>query len=224
MEKFNSTLRDEDNLKGIPRLNLQLFADGEGSGDGEGTGEGDTSKQGQDKDDNKDDNRSEPKTYTQEEINQLLQKEGDRRVTSAREKFEKEFKEKLEKEKREAERLANLSSDEKEKELLEQSKKDIEERERAIKQKELKLDAIDVLSDKKLPIKFADMLLKDDAESTMDNIKLFEKEWQEAIDAAIIEKLKKKSPGFGNEDGIGSTSSIANSRNKEYKPEINPWG
>ena len=223
METINSTLRDEDNLKGIPKLNLQLFADVEGSGDGEGTGEGDSTNQGQGQDNNTD-NSSETKTYTQEELNQLLQKEGDRRVTSAREKFEKEFKEKLEKEKSEAERLANLSADEKEKELLEQSKKDIETREKAIKQKELKLDAIDVLSDRKLPIKFADMLLKDDAESTMENIKLFEKEWESAIDAAVTEKLKKKSPGFGNEDGARSTSSIANSRNKEYKPEINPWG
>jgi len=31
---------------------------------------------------------TEPKTYTQEEVNALLQSEGDRRVTSAREKFE----------------------------------------------------------------------------------------------------------------------------------------
>lgn len=211
----NSTLRDEDNLKGTKefKMNLQLFNDG-GSGDnGEGNPPSDPPT----------DPPAELKTYTQEELDKLLQQEGDRRVTSAREKFEKEYKEKLEKEKKEAERLANLSVEEKEKELLEQTKKDIEEREKALKLKELKLDAIDILADKKLPIKFADMLLKDDAESTLDNIKIFEKEWQEAIDAAVTERLKGKTPPAGNGDIGNDVSSIAKLRNQEHKPELNPW-
>lgn len=222
MEKLFATLRDEDNLKGLTRLNLQFFADDGGEG-GEGEDKGNDGDN-----QNKEPNNDPNKTYTQEELDKLIQSEADKRVSSAletaRTKWEKEYQEKLEREKKEAERLANLSAEEKEKELLEKTKRDIEERERTIKLKELKLDAIDILVEKKLPVKFADMLLKDDAESTMDNIKLFEKEWQEAIDAAVTEKLKGKSPKLGIEDGGNDISSIASERNKEYKPELNPWG
>ena len=53
---------------------------------------------------------------TLEELQALLQKEGDKRVSSARKKFESEFKSKLEAEREEAARLAKLSKAERERE------------------------------------------------------------------------------------------------------------
>jgi hypothetical protein len=159
----------------------------------------------------KDESKEEPKAYSEEEVQKRVQSETDKRVTqalkTAQEKWEAEFKSKIEQERKEAERLAKLSGEEKEKELLEKAKKEIEERERALRLKELKLDAIDILTDKKLPVKFADMLLKDNAETTMENIKVFEKEWKEAIESAVNERLKGTTPKVG---GSGGT-------------EHNPW-
>ena len=45
-----------------------------------------------------------PKTYTEEEVQALLQKEGDRRVSSAQKKWEKDLENKM----AEAEKLRNM--------------------------------------------------------------------------------------------------------------------
>ena len=184
MKKHKSTLRDFGNLKGI---NLQLFADDKQTEETEET-----------VDDKQTEEKEETKTYTQEELDKLLQSETDRRVTEAlktsRAKWEKEYKEKLEKEKKEAERLSKLSADEREKELLKQKEEELAEKEKAIRLKELHLDTIEILSEENLPVGFAEFLIKDDAETTNDNIKEFKKEWQKALSNAVDERIKGKSP------------------------------
>lgn len=184
MKKHIATLRDDSDLKG--RINLQLFAD---KGDDEGVTDETENKDAEDKED---------KTYTQEELEAKLQSETDKRVTealkTARAKWEKEYKEKLEKEKKEAERLSKLSADEREKEILKQKEAELAEKEQAIKMKELHLDTIEILAEETLPVGFAEFLIKDDAETTNENIKKFKKEWQEALSKAVDERIKGTSP------------------------------
>ena len=60
--------------------------------------------------------------------------------------------------------------------------------------KELHLDTIEVLAEEGLPVGFAEFLIKDDAETTNENIKKFKKEWQEALSKAVDERIKGKSP------------------------------
>ncbi|MFF2449360.1 DUF4355 domain-containing protein [Neobacillus sp. NPDC058068] len=138
---------------------------------------------------------------TAEELQKLLQSEGDKRVTgalkTAQEKWEAEFKAKLELEKAEAQKLAGLSAADKEKALLEKSKNEIEAREKAIAVKELKLETINILNEKKLPITLADFLLADDAEKTKSNVDTFEKAFREAIEAGVNERLKGTLPKLG---------------------------
>lgn len=187
MKKHNATLRDGRNLKG--HMDLQLFAD-------EGADENVTDET--ENEDVKNQYKEEDKTYTQEELDKLLQSETDRRVTEAlktsRAKWEKEYKEKLEKEKKEAERLSKLSADEREKEILKQKEEELEEKEQAIRLRELQLDTIEILAEENLPVGFAEFLIKDNAETTNDNIKKFKKEWQKAISNAVDERIKGKSP------------------------------
>lgn len=167
------------------KMNLQLFAD-----------KGDSTETDNQDLDNK--NNEEPKTYTQEELDARVQSEADKRVTEAlktsRAKWEEEFKEKLEKEKKEAERLSKLSADEKEKELLKQQQEKLAEKEKAIKLRELQLDTVNLLAEEKLPVGFAEFLIKEDAETTNENIKKFKKEWQEALSKAVDEKIKGTPP------------------------------
>jgi hypothetical protein len=188
MENRTATLRGVSNLKG---LDLQLFAD---SGDTTDTNnKGVEQLNNNDKQDNQ-----EPKTYTQDEVDKLLQSEADKRVTealkTARAKWEKEYKEQLEREKKEAERLSKLSAEEREKELLKQKEEELAEKEKAIRMKELHLDTIEVLAEEGLPVGFAEFLIKNDAETTNENIKKFKKEWQEALSKAVDERIKGKSP------------------------------
>ena len=184
MENRIATLRGVSNLKG---LDLQLFADSENTDDLDIEDKVEDTEE-----------KQETKTYTQEEVDKLLQSETDRRVTqalkTAKAKWEKEFREKLEKEKKEAERLSKLSAEEREKELLKQKEEELAEKERAIRMKELHLDTIEVLAEEGLPVGFAEFLIKDDAETTNENIKKFKKVWQEALSKAVDERIKGKSP------------------------------
>ncbi|HZJ98613.1 MAG TPA: DUF4355 domain-containing protein [Tissierellaceae bacterium] len=184
MKNNIATLKDNSNLKGR-KLNLQLFAD-----EGDNADNKDTSNS--DNKDNKD--TQEPQTYTQDELDKLLQAESDRRVSSAREKFEKEFEEKLDKEKKEAERLSKLSGDEKEKELIRKQQEQLAEKEKAIQLRELQLDTVNLLAEEKLPVGFAEFLIKNNAETTNENVKKFKKEWQDSLSKAVDERIKGESP------------------------------
>ncbi|UZQ49851.1 DUF4355 domain-containing protein [Clostridium kluyveri] len=183
-------------------MDLQLFADGGGSeggaeaGEGSGNKEGSQQSEGGDKTPPAGSGIELPKT--QEELEKLLQSEADRRVTgalkTAQEKWEADYKTKLEAEKAEAEKLAKMTAQEKEKHLLEKQKLDIANKEREIALREMKLTKIDIFAEKKLPIKLVDYVQGKTAEEVKANIDTFEKEWRAAIDEAVNERLKGKSP------------------------------
>lgn len=177
-------------LRGVSDLEGQEVRSGDATDVNNQSAEKLNHKDGQD--------NQELKTYTQDEVNKLLQSEADRRVTealkTARAKWEKEFREKLEKEKKEAERLSKLSAEEREKELLKQKEQELAQKEKAIRMKELHLDTIEVLAEEGLPVGFAEFLIQNDAETTNENIKKFKKEWQEALSKAVDERIKGKSP------------------------------
>lgn len=167
-----ATLRGESNLQGH-KMNLQLFAD-----------------EGEQTEPEEEQQQEEVKTYTQEEVDKLLQQEGDKRVSTARQKIEKEFSERLKKELKEKERLATLSAEEKEKELIKQQQEALAEKERAIHLRELQLDTVNLLAEEKIPLGFANFLIKGDAETTNENIKSFTEQYNKAIAEGIEEGVK----------------------------------
>jgi hypothetical protein len=128
---------------------------------------------------------TEIKTYTQEEVNDLLQREVDRRITSALKKQAEKFN----KEKAEYEKLRDM--DEKQRAEYEFNKR-VEEFE--LKEKEFnliqnKLSASKVLAERGLPVGFVDYIVAEDADTMMDNITTFEREWKAAINDAITTRL-----------------------------------
>lgn len=138
---------------------------------------------------------------TQAELEAKLQSEADKRVTealkTAQTKWEADYKAKLETEKKEAERLAKLTEEEKRKELIRQKDEEIAKRENEIRIRELKLDTINALTEKKLPVEFADFLIGADADTTHKNIKTFEATFQKAIQESVESRLKGNPPGGG---------------------------
>lgn len=172
-------------------MDLQLFAEaGEGTGT-EGT-EGTEGAAGAGEGDNQE-------FFTKAEVDAMLQKESDRRVSAARKKFETELKTTVEKERREAEKLAKMSEEDKAKHTFEDKERLLNERESLLLQKELKLEAAKILGERKLPTTFVDLLANGDAEETLKNIEVFEGAFRDAVSAAVDERLGQTStrPGAG---------------------------
>ena len=126
------------------------------------------------------------KTFTQEEVDKIIAKR------LAREK--KDIEAKIEAERREAEELAKLSEAEKQKKLFEKQVAEFEATKRAFEQEKLLNETSKQLASKNLPIEFAEMLKAQDAESTFENIKIFEAKFNEAVEKLVNERLKGNTP------------------------------
>lgn len=143
---------------------------------------------------------------TLEELQALLQKEGDKRVSSARKKFESEFKSKLEAEREEAARLAKLSKAEREREAFEKEKAAFEKEKQELQHQKLINQVATELQTEGLPTIFANKLLGETSEATLENIKDFKKIWQEAIQKEVDNRLVTKTPKMGQSKTMGSSS------------------
>lgn len=128
----------------------------------------------------------ETKTYTQAEVDALLQQEGDRRVTAAL----KKQKEKLD----EANKLANMSQEEKNEYEYNQKLSELEKREQEIAKKELVMETERQLGEKGLPKSAASFVVAADAEQTKANITSFEKMFNEAVEAEITKRIATGAP------------------------------
>jgi hypothetical protein len=128
----------------------------------------------------------EVKTFTQEEVNEMISK----RLQRER----KDIEAKIEAERKEAEELAKLSEQEKQKKLFEKQVKEFEETKRAFENERLLNETSKQLASKNLPIEFAEMLKGNDAESTFENIKLFEAKFNESVEKVVTERLRGNVP------------------------------
>lgn len=126
------------------------------------------------------------KTFTQDELEKIIEKR------LAREK--KNLAEKIEAERQEAEKLAKMSERERQQALLDKREKTLAEREAALERANLLNETTKQLSSKNLPIEFADYLMANDAETTFNRIGEFENKWNVALEAAVSERLKGKTP------------------------------
>ena len=134
--------------------------------------------------------KEENKTYTQEELDALLQAETDRRVSQALKKAERKNAEKV----KEAEKLAKLSEQERFQYELDQREKAIAEKEKQMALMENKAEASKALNERGISIALADFVVTDDAETMMDNIKLLEAEFKKSVKAEVERRLMGNSP------------------------------
>lgn len=132
----------------------------------------------------------ETKTYTQEEVDKLLQQETDRRVTSALQKQQRKF----DAEKAEAEKLRDMDEAQKKEYEFNKRVAELEKREKEFALMENKVSATKVLGDRGLPIQFVDYIVAEDAETMMTNINNFEKAWKAALADAVNARLAQPAP------------------------------
>ena len=126
------------------------------------------------------------KTFTQEEVDKIVNKR------LARER--KDIEAKIEAERAEAERLAKMSEAEKQQALFKKQVAEFEATKKAFESEKLLNETSKQLASKNLPIEFAELLKAEDAESTFENIKIFEAKFNEAVEKLVNERLKGKTP------------------------------
>lgn len=141
------------------------------------------------------------KTFTQEEVNEMIAKRLARETKKIEAEKERAMQLKLKAELEESEKLAKMSEAERVKAQAEKERKQfeeerrlhLEERKQFEEEKMLRL-TMEALEDKKLPGSFAKFLKVDNADDIMDNISVFEKGFNEAVEKAVAERLRGKSP------------------------------
>ena len=184
-------------------MNIQFFAEGDGagaggeSGNGGGTGDGNTGGgNGEGQPPSFDDWLAANKEY-QAEFDRRTQKA----LNTQKDKLEVLYSEKA----TEAEKLARMTKEEKAQYLAQKHEKELDEREAGITRRELMAEAKNTLAEKKLPVGLAEVLNYTDADSCNKSIAAVEKAFQEAVQAAVEEKLKggkppKAAPGSNETD------------------------
>lgn len=131
-----------------------------------------------------------PKTYTQEEVDKLLQQEGDRRVTEALKKAEKKNQDKV----KEAEKLAKMNEQEKYEYQLQQREEAIKAKEKALALAENKNEASKILSEKGISLSLVDFVVADDADTMKANIDLLDKAFKASVKAEVEKRLGSNNP------------------------------
>lgn len=169
---------------------------------------------------------------TAEELAKQIESESDRKLQSALDKKQKEWAEETENKIKtaikEQQRLSQLSDEEAFSEKLKQREQDLETKEKELKQLEMLSEARADLKSKGLPETFAELLVDKDAQSTLEKIKEFKTNFDDAVNEAVKEKVRQVTPPSNGKGGASKTvaDSFAEARNKakqDEKKAPNPW-
>jgi len=156
------------------------------------------------------------KTFTQDELDHIVQE----RVKRAVAKAQKDAEDKIKQAQSEGERLAKLTKDERAKEEEAKRLADLEAREKAIAIKELRIETQSLLSDEGLPIEFLDVVMADTAETVKDNIASVRKVFDEAVEKRVNERLTQDKPRRGATAGAMTKAEIMAVQNASERQKL----
>lgn len=148
-------------------------------------------------------NTEEVKTYTQEEVMQLLQSEADKRVTAALKKQQAKYEKQLS--------LSKLDGSEREKAEKDNRIAELEEQLAAFQIERNKSELKSVLSARGLSAEFADIVsITDDIEASQSNIDKLDKLFKAAVKAEVEKRLAGNTPkGNGGSTPATITKEVA---------------
>ena len=126
------------------------------------------------------------KTFTQEELNAIIDKRLERERRDAQARIDKAVTE--------AQKLAKMSADERAEHERQELQKKLAEREAEITKRELRAEAKSQLSDKGLPVELAEVLPYTDADTTNAALAAVEKVFRQAVEKGVTERLKGNAP------------------------------
>lgn len=144
----------------------------------------------------------ESKTFTEAEVQELLQKESDRRVTEALKKYEAKTRHKID----EATKLATMNEQEKFQYELEKREQELLTKEKELTLANNKITASNILAEKGIPVSFIDLVLDTDAEVMNSRIGKLTEEFQAAVQAQVSRQLAGSTPKAISNVGVGVKS------------------
>jgi len=147
--------------------------------------------------------KSKGKTYSEEELTEIVTKAVAKTIAKEREKQEEEMKKKEE----EIE-LSKMSAEERAKKEFQLEQEQYKKEKVQWEREKLLSQAKDTLVDLKLPREFAKYLLAEDKEKTLVNINDFEKAFNEAVKVKVEEAFKENGREF---------------KGKQFSTEKNPF-
>ena len=180
-------------MKDFFRIPMQFFAEPEGTEPAGTASIQDSAPQGDGQQQNS--VASTGKTFTQEELDRVVTE----RLAREQKKFEAKLKEQEQQfaaKQEEAAQLAKMNADEKKKFAEEKREKDLTAREAAIKTKELRFEALNILNEKKLPSQLIDCVNLESAEAAKQSIDSIAEAFEAAITAGVDAKLKSNPPAY----------------------------
>lgn len=122
------------------------------------------------------------KTFTQEEVDRMISE----RLARQQKKFDAAQEE--------AAKLAKMNAEQKAEYAAKKREEELTARETAIKQKELRYEALNILEEQKLPAKLVDCLDLTSAETCNASIEAIKTAWTEALTAAVDARLRSNNP------------------------------
>lgn len=132
----------------------------------------------------------ETKTYTQAEVDKMLQSETDRRVTEALKKQARKNQDAI----KEAEKLAKMNSEEKYAYELEQREQAIIAKERELALAENKNVASKILADKGISLDLVEFVIAEEAETMKANIDKLERAFKKSVKTEVEKRLGTTTP------------------------------
>lgn len=130
------------------------------------------------------------KTFTKAEVDAMLQREADRRVSEALKKQELKTSAKI----KEAEKLAKMNESQKYEYELQQREQAIASKERELSLLENKNEASKILSEKGISLSLVDFVVAEDAETMNQNINILEKAFKQSVKAEVEKRLSTNTP------------------------------
>ena len=209
--EFTENAKYDYLLKAKNALNLQMFAEGDEGGEG---GEGGT-----------------PPEFTapqsQSDLDSLIGKAVNTALANAKKDWETKTKEQIETAKTQAEKLGQMSAEEKAAEAEKERLAQIDERERQLNQRELKVTASDILAEKGLSTKLADILNYSDENTVKAHIDVVATAFSEAVQTEVDKRLAASIdiPGGGTTAKPTTKSEqIAKEMNERSESKKSLWG
>ena len=135
-----------------------------------------------------------PKTYTAEEVDAMIQRATDQRVSQAMETAARKKDAAVRKEREEATKLAQMNADEKYKYELKKREKALEEKEHKMALLENSNEAGKILADKGISVSLVDFVVAEDAETMKANIDLLEAEFKKSVKTEVEKRLASNTP------------------------------
>lgn len=132
----------------------------------------------------------EEKKYSQQELDEIIQRESDKRVSQALKTVERKNAEKM----RESAKLAAMNEDQKRIYELEQREAAIAQKEKELALVENKSVASSILIEKGLSAKLVDFVVAEDADEMNEKIKLLDKEFKACVKAEVEKRLGSNAP------------------------------